>query len=653
MLPKQPISVFFGATDQDTSSKKVQLGDVIAAQNLQQIKGGEFSKRPGFLETAQTYPAGLSITSPDSVTSPDGVQVLTRDAKSDHVFARSATATSSQDQGHADRFVPYVKTRIPAQTSGLQQAPMAKQAGNYLVWLVDEGHFKIAQMNPGVLTSATKDADTIVQQVGPIPVAAMSGGASTKVKSFAVIDHATFDTTGLWIIWVDWSANVYAYKIPHSNLSTGTFYTVGTYAPPTNCVAVLTSVTAGMVTTTISGVVTAVLAVACCGVAYDTTALFISPGQHTIYPPTGFRAATGDPANNYAYTITAFTYLANTGGLVEGSNMAQYTADVAGKATASACTIASVQRFQTDPTTWYYAFIGNGLSGDWAIVLMSVREFDRNIHYLPSAAVAPDAYGLPADWNIGNFARLGWFYNGQLAAKETAVGVELAVTPIPYYCPSTGVFRAWNPDYLMTQCWQYRTATDVWALKWQKLGACIAQGWIRLRDYSDTTLNAFKSGKDYLLTTWEDKDAFQTCYHLREWDTGEILAQLAYGEAAHVGHTAARDTQAQGYYSDVQQPMLYGVNQYDQYAALPLSILVGLESQNQNNCVDVADIVLETWDFSTDDASPIWQNPAVVFNFALAPGPIPTIWNGFQGLREAGPLVYPSRPETFVGAGSS
>ena len=54
-IPKQPISLFFGATDQDTSKKGVKLGNLIEVKNVKQVKGGELTKRDGFTETAQTY----------------------------------------------------------------------------------------------------------------------------------------------------------------------------------------------------------------------------------------------------------------------------------------------------------------------------------------------------------------------------------------------------------------------------------------------------------------------------------------------------------------------------------------------------------------------------------------------------------------------
>jgi len=125
----------------------VQLGDLITAQEVRQVKGGEFSKRDGFGQIAQVY-NGQASCAPDSVVTPDGVQVLTRDAATDHVFARSITNTLNQDQGHADRFVPYVRTRFPAVGTNEQAAPMAKQAGNYVVRLIDEGHFVVSQLNP-------------------------------------------------------------------------------------------------------------------------------------------------------------------------------------------------------------------------------------------------------------------------------------------------------------------------------------------------------------------------------------------------------------------------------------------------------------------------------------------------------------------------
>jgi hypothetical protein len=642
-LPKQPFSLFFGATDQDTSRKLVQLGDLITAQEVRQVKGGEFSKRDGFGQIAQVY-NGQASCAPDSVVTPDGVQVLTRDAATDHVFARSITNTLNQDQGHADRFVPYVRTRFPAVGTNEQAAPMAKQAGNYVVRLIDEGHFVVSQLNPATSAAAsspTQDAETIIQETASISVSTISSAASTKIKSFALVDHSFFDASNLWLIWVDWSAKVYAYKIPHANLSTGTFYTVSTFSASSPLYAVLTSVCAGM----IDG---PHMVVAACGVEYDTTAAYVSPGNAGGHA-TGFRTGQTEYANNYAKTISTHMYLANTGSLV-GSAVA-YTGQQ-GKMTAAACTIASVAGgFQSSNGTWFYAFIGNGTSGDWSIVLQKVTSATPatySTYFQAFSAVVPDTYGLPLDWNANNFARYGWFYNGQLAAKETATGVDVAVTVIPYYVNQTtnpGTLKAYNPDYLFTQRWAFATSGGTWTGQWTKLGCCVAQGWLRLRDYASTST----SGKDYLLTIWEDKEALQTCYHLREWDTGEILAQLAYGQAAHVGHTATRDLQVQGYYSDVQQPMLYGVNQYND---LPLSILVGMQSVNQNASVDVAVLILQHWDFAKL-AKPVWQDPAGVLGFAIAPGPITTIMSGFQRLREAGPLVYPSRLETYRGTGSS
>ena len=135
MLPKQPVSLFFGATNQDTGRKGVKLGDLITAKNVQQLKGGEFTKRDVFHQLAQSYAGGAST--PESIISPDGIQVVTRD-KADNIFARSTAANQNQNQGHADRFVPTVNTCIPALGSGQQSAPQAKQAGNYFIFfLVD------------------------------------------------------------------------------------------------------------------------------------------------------------------------------------------------------------------------------------------------------------------------------------------------------------------------------------------------------------------------------------------------------------------------------------------------------------------------------------------------------------------------------------
>ena len=644
MIPKQPISLFFGSTDQDTSKKKAQLGDMVTAVNCRQVKGGEFSKREGFTQTEQTY-LTTDIVAPDSIISPDGFQVLTKDAATGHAYARSATATQNQDQGRADRFIPYVRPRFAALGTAQQQAPMAKQAGNYVAWLVDEGHFVIAQVNPGALASSTDDAETIIQQTAPISVATISANASTRIKSFALVNWPSFDNFHVWLLWVDWSGYVFSYKMSQAALTSGSFTYAWTFPQTGTIYPALTSISAGMIDSG-PGNGPATLAVAVCGVNYETAA-----GQgHEV--ATGFRTSGATPACNVAQTICGHFYLdASTGQKMTGSD--SYYQGYWGKMTAAGCSIASVAGgFQTDPGEWHYAFLGNWGS-DTTIVIVHVPTTSPGSFGESSQSVSfpsPDDYGLPTDWSPANYNHFGWFYNGQIAAKATATGVEIAVTVIPYWVTTTTQdFRAWNPDYLFTECWAFATSSGTWTRKWKKLGCCVAQGWIRLRDYSVTGAGALTSGNDYLLTIWEDKDPLQPTYHLRDWDTGEILAQIAYGGAAHVGHVGTRNLQATGYYSDVQQPMLAGVNQY---GGLPLSIIVGLQSQNQNDSVDVAAILLQTWDFLTN-ARPIWQNPVPVFNFALSPGPIPTIHNGFQTVREAGPLVYPSRPEVYRGEGSS
>jgi hypothetical protein len=641
-LAKQPITLFYGDTDQDTGRKSVKLGDLIVAKNCQQVKGGEFSKRDGFTAIGQGYDYQSGPITPDSILSPDGTQVITRDAVTDATYVRGTSNTSNQYQGHATRFVTQVNTRFPALGSGQQESPMAKQSGNYVAWLIDAGHFVIAQVNPDTAAAAfspTGDWETIIQQTAPISVAAISGNVSLQIKSFAIIDAPVFDAYNLWFCWVDWSNQIFTYSVPHSNLSSGSFHVTFQLVNSGTLYNAFTSVTMGMVDANN-------LAIAACGVQYDTSAAFVAPGQAGS-AATGFRAASGEScgASNYAKSISSHFYLALSGG--PASSPVSYLG-TQGKAVAACCTIASVAGgFQTSSGTWYYAFVGASNAGDWAIILQSVDAATLEVTtYVDSfPAVAPDEYGRPTDFDATLFARYGWFYNGALAAKETTTGIEIAVTSIPYYVTTNGTFRTWNPDYLATQCFAYTPTLASWSRKWIALGASVAQGWIRLRDYSNTGAHALESGNDYLITQWEDKTALQPSFHVREWDTGAILAQLAYGQAAHIGGTATRDLQVQSYCSDLHQPMVSGVLYTAEGA--PLNIYVGLQSANQNACVDIATVQLQIWDQRTN-APPLWQNPVAWQGYSLAPGPIPTICNGFQKVREAGPLVYPSMPEAYI-----
>jgi hypothetical protein len=759
-LSKTPITLFYGATDQDTSSKKVQLGDMVLAENVVQIKGGEFSKRAAFVaDEVQTY-EGQAGLDPDSIISPDGTQVLTRDATTDHVFARSATTTSNQDQGNADRFIPYVNTRIPALGSGQQEAPRAKQAGNYIVWMLDDQHFQIAQVNPVIAAqqgSSTDDAETIVQTSEVLSVLTISDASSLQIKSFAVIDHQLFDPNNLYIFWVDWSSNIWAYQVPHSNLNTGTFKHVGTTNVSGD--ACLTSICAGMVSTTnlnplntlylgsggtlnvpppgVSAVVSEAFTgsgggegaegasavilssytpglstwqggevpvtiwlrvtnagsydyvdpfslsiqleecaegnpedtIAYYGALYNCaevttswqqftfnvpvttlgvspTDLFVlnvtvggdnsatstgvvlemgigtsMPSSITLFPGGspgatvrdylavsvcgvlsfhGFRKGVSGLTNNTAVTTSAHCYIDPTQSnyLAAGTIIYQYIGNT-GAMTAAACTIASARNFQNDPTTWFYCFIGNGATGNPTVILVPVKGPSFSIQSVLDVNLsqfAPALPGLPADWSADNFTTFGWFFDGQLAAKESLIssqfGVDIAATFIPYYLNNVEEFVAYNSDYLQTYCLAYVVPTTGITVKWTKLGCCIALGWFLLHDYTESSQTV---GKDYLMTTWVDKTALQNCYHVREWDTGNIIAEIAYGQASFVGHCATKDYQVSGYYSDVQHPMLYGVNQYN---GLPPVLVVGLQSSDQNSCVDIATVLLQNWDFS-------------------------------------------------------
>ena len=73
-------------------------------------------------------------------------------------------------------------------------------------------------------------------------------------------------------------------------------------------------------------------------------------------------------------------------------------------------------------------------------------------------------------------------------------------------------------------------------------------------------------------------------------------------------------------------------------------LFLALQSGNITGSVDIASVALD---------KPVFQPPTSFGAFELAAGPIPTVVSGWQRLREAGPLVYPSRIRSAYGVGST
>ena len=647
-LPKQPVSVFVGATDQDTSRKGVKLANLISAVNTRQVKGGEFSKRDGFTATAQVY-EGVAGIVPDSIVSPDGIQTVTRDAITDKIFVRSTSTVNQQDQGTAERFWPRWETRSPATETGQQSAPMPKQAGPYMVHLLNEQTFRVSVFNPAstvLAKSPTRDSDALIA-THDIVVPPGAGGGTAHVKSFAIVDASDWDGSNLWILWVDWdsAANrgaVFALKCPHNDISSTTFYTVYEWGAG----IVLTGISAGVVSGGNK------LFVCACGLA-------ISGG-----PVTGFRSGsvTDHPAWNHNSSAAYVHFYMSPSGVASGTTAGTLASD--GKHTASGISLISVgNHFQTSAQTIYYAWLCAGAAAEGKAARLVVMAVDKDTmnsatysYSLPGwDTLATDP--LPENWSPVDYSMNGFFTIGSITGREVSTGLQLVISARPYWFYSENSalstqrkFYAWNPDRITTMRVDFAASGGTFTKVWEARGSWLAQGWVRLRNYA----GAVDDGTDYAITGYEDDTALQCAYHVRRWADGAIVAQVAYGEGAHVGNCATRDGSVQGHCHDINQPMLNGHNPYIGNPAyeVPTGLPIGLQSANVNGSVDVARLLLINWDFEKGAAIP-WQPAQPFRSVVLSSGPIPFSVGGFQRVREAGPLVFPSRPEAYEGAGSS
>ena len=654
-LPKQPVSVFFGATNQDTSAKGVKLGDLLEAVNTRQVRGGEFSKRDGFTESTQDY--GGATVLPDSLTSPDGMQRIIRDRDADTAYTTGSALGSNVSQGAAARIFPDWKTRFPALTTGQNVAPMAKRAGEFLVWLQSPTLFGIGKVNSVASAESGSPDDPLSLVESKTAISAFPAGLD--VRSFAVIDHEDFDADHLWIFYVAKATQgyycpgkVHALKVEH-DLTNGAYYQIASYTADSDPKHCLTSISAGMVDT-----------------AAGKKLFLCACGVQCVY--TGFSGLDAFRVNgaetNQGTSYTVHYFVDHTTGQPDAVGVGGHVfTATTGKQTASGCCLLSVaENFQASDAELFYAFAGTGsvttghdnqgiyfLNVNTATLATAASYFHQAVEHTPitpgtESAVVVDSLPPETDFYIAAWSSEKWWYLAQLTGKESTTTVDICFT-LNHYYRSTGtpkvdaLFRCLNPDCQTAVMIQWDRSAHTFTTAWTARGSWLAHGWLNIQR------DALATGSPYVITGYEDPGALQCCYHLREWATGNIVAQFAYGEGARSGGCADRHTQCQGHYSDLNQAMLYGANTY-KTDAVHFVVLLGLQSANLSGGVDVARVVLESWD-ATNNRPPIMQNPSGFRAVAISPGPIPTVVSGWQRLREAGPLLYPSGLSSFWGQG--
>lgn len=601
-IQKTPVQFFFGATDQDTSKKGVRSGDLVTATNVQQLHPGEMIKRGGFTQSSQTFDSPSTVEA-DSLTSPDGVQVLIRDSITDTAFARAGSSTTNVSRGASQRVLCTPNIRFPSLESGIQEAPMAKQSGDYFVWLHDETHFVIAHRS--------SDDGSIIEQTDPIAVNGGFGDTpSTHVKSFAIIDAATFDADALWIFWVDWTSGVtyrdsiWAYRVPHATLDTPTAFRVAAGTDAEKCA---TSISVAVVP---SGRLT----VAVCGVT----------GAGGT-PPIAFREdATAGPLKSY---VDFWQYTYATGSLTTiGSGSAEQTTTNRNWVGSGICILSAKDVTEEHEDGFYVSFWGASATADSADLLVyHATESTGVMSGYVVATVNATGYASSGSTQI-NFL-------GSTTGYETATGATVIAQFRVYYENSGFVDPddCYYPDRLYTACYAYAAAAGGSSSTiWTARGSWLAHGWFERSD-----------SVKYVITGWEDADAIQLPYHLRRVDTGAIVAQFGYGIGAHAAGTATKDAQIDGHLSDLNQP---AIQASPVVVAIDNMVLLQVQSANVNGSLDIASVAL---------SKPTYQSPSTIRKLEIAPGPIPTIVSGWQPLREAGPLVSPPTFGAYWGQGSS
>ena len=600
-LAKQILQFVFGSTDQDTSKKSVQMGNLVSAVNMQQIHAGKHCKRGAFVQSSQTFDVPSTITG-ESIASPDGRQVIIRDGTTDTQFARSTDQHHNMAKGASKRLMVTWPMRFPARSTGQQATPMAKQAGDYYVWLRDESHFMISKRSA--------DKETKLLAAGPIQ--ATAGGVISHVKSFAVIDSAAFDASNLWIFWVDWSTNadaqqnrdaIFLAKVSH-DLQTVTFNRILSGTASNRC---LTSICA---TVTADNLVTVAASIA--------NRADVPSNEFYDFRSDATRVDTGLVVYKYNSTPT-----------LQFSSETIRTSSVGNWTSSGVCPLTTSATAYRPGRCRFALWVGNTSSmTSLDLVMVEVDESTSEQTWTTIETLTNDGHG-----EQGEHGGRPYFV-GSATGYETASGSIIAAQMRIYY---HGVDAdTWQdppmdaglyPDHLWTRIYACSDITGPYVIATVR-GAWLASGWFLSDD-----------GIPLIITGWQDYDAVQMPYHLRRLDTGDIIAQFAYGEAAYPGGCATTNGQITDHVCDLNQPMS---NTAPLSIAPEKQVVLGLTSAAVHGSVDIVNAEFDRTPFSA---------PQSFRSFVLAPGPIPTIVSGWQDVAEAGPIVSPSGLRAYWGVG--
>jgi hypothetical protein len=592
LLAKQVVSVFLGATDQDTSKKGVKLGDLITAENWQQIKAGELTKREGFTETAQTY-EGKSAFTPDSFCSPDGSIKLVRDSADDVAYAQGPAGGEWKSKGGTQRLLCKSALRFPSTASDTQIAPMIKQSGDYFVWLDDTTHFRYAKQDVDGVRLAYMSAPIAVN--GP---AGSGPAASMHVCSFCVVQNASFDASNIWVFWVDWTTNagtqqnrdgVWALKIPLDGSATSQ---INVYPGTASNLHILTGITE----------------------TYAHGALWLA--QCGIYLSAGsavdFRSGSAGAIDGYCRHFKV-----DSAGTVTGLQGVTTTTGSSSRSwIASGICMLTTPEYSYSASSLLYAFWTQHASDSTLarLVLVLVNKDTSAATQVELDVVNLDSYILPATLTTQHN------YIGTVTGREHATGCYV-VASVRVSSENAGT-SAWTDvgtntaDRIYTKCISYLPAGPTVTTVWAARGAWLAHGIFRRTDET------------------------QMPYHLRRLSDGAIVTQFSYGEGAYPGGCGKLADQFTYHAADLQQPYLSKQPYSESYP----SVVLATTSANVTGTVDMAAVAI---------TRPSYQNPTQERGLSVAPGGIPTIAGGWQNVQEAGPLVYPGSLTSFWGQGAT
>jgi len=549
-MKKPAIKFLFGSVDQEKSSKALQIGELVKAENVYQPTGGVFAKRNGFIQSEMN---AVISTNPHSATAGDGNSVLGRTESTGEYFATDRRSEAQVDRGTLRPCIPRWEISIPALEDGDQTSPRPNSVlcGDNLWTFVKLD--SIGEGDPGYKYQVRSAVDGVVLYDSP----ELAMDYESSCWSFA------YDLTNscVWMIYgseADWRLRSIKLAIDHST-QTEAAYTSDTETFRTTSVKIKKLGTKFYVAAT----------------AKEIGSLALGQGR--------LHASILDTANGEQSSDADELYgAATSANFMSGVEILNESAPATAADPLWISCVGSTDASKLEVLLWKYVETGGALTTE-AVSLIGTG--DGTSQYLGSTT----GY---VSGTTGKIYSHYWVFTASPTIQDCNT----------YYTTVSTVAGLGTSETITYSA----TIRGAWLA-----GAML------------------KNNLRYFVTGFEDSDGIQKTLHMRN-ESGEIVAQIAYGEIACAGYGATATTRASTPHCDLSHI-------WETSAEEIMCFAPGFQSVNLTSSVDVGYVGVRL-----EEDGEVIGPVGSFYGGAIAPNAIPVFFSRVQDIHEAGPLMSPN-----------